>query len=140
MRMLCNRFCLRFDSANKFVCTLVLQTKTVANYSNCFFTYYLNFLKKFHSNSVFRLSASLLLSDFCYIYHHSYPGLRLLPHNLLKVRLRMLTNRTDEIIRQLLANPLISAYAASPYSLPLRCRTNSLRLWLDIILVILVCH
>ena len=62
-----------------------------------------------------------------------------LPHNLLKIRLRMLTQRADEIIRQFFSDPLVTTDHASPYRLALRSSSYCLGLGFDVVLVVLVC-
>ena len=61
-----------------------------------------------------------------------------LSHHLLKIRLRVLADRADEIVRQLFALPLISADEAAPDCFALRSFGGRLRLRLDVVLIVLV--
>ena len=51
----------------------------------------------------------------------------------------MLAERADEVFRQLFAHILIAADLAAPYRFSVRCFAGSLRLRLDVFLIVAVC-
>ena len=52
----------------------------------------------------------------------------------------MLAQRAYKVLRKLLSDIFVAAYGATPYGLPFSGNTYCLRLWLDVVMVVFVCH